>query len=133
MHLGSVWPNLAKFPHLDKTYKNSSKILMVYLVFGNILNLLWLKFYGIGRILFVVNDQIMKNNNTIWSHCLGSPIWIFLRLCSVLSFKDDLRRKKSQYFNTFLQNRPSPASFHLIWSFQTHINNFVWKMSIQYL
>ena len=26
-------------------------------------------FYAIGQILFVVNDQIMKNNPAIWSHC----------------------------------------------------------------
>ena len=28
--------------------------------FGEILNLLWQKFYSIGRIIIIVNDQIMK-------------------------------------------------------------------------
>ena len=44
------------------------KILMIYLLFGKILNLLWLKFYVIWSILNVVNGQILKSNLAIWSH-----------------------------------------------------------------
>ena len=43
--------------------------LRVYSVFGKILHLLWQYFYAIESIIAVVNDQILKNNLAIWSHC----------------------------------------------------------------
>ena len=33
---------------------------MVHSVFGKVLNLLWKKFYSIGRIIIILNDLIMK-------------------------------------------------------------------------
>ena len=38
-------------------------------MFGKILHLLWQYFYAIESIIAVVNDQILKNNLAIWSHC----------------------------------------------------------------
>ena len=36
-------------------------MLLVYLVFGRILNALWQKFYAIGEIFIVENGQILKS------------------------------------------------------------------------
>ena len=43
--------------------------LTVYFVFGKILMWLWQICDIIGLICIVANDQILKNNLTIWSHC----------------------------------------------------------------
>ena len=66
--LRTVWPNLAKFCHLDKLSKIWGKL------FGFILCLakFWVFFVNFGQIRAVVtvSSQIMKNNLAIWSHCL---------------------------------------------------------------
>ena len=63
-----MWPNLAKFCHLDKLSKIWGKL------FGFILCLakFWVFFVNFGQIRAVVtvSSQIMKNNLAIWSHCL---------------------------------------------------------------
>ena len=50
----------------------AGKTLMLYLVFGKILNLLWQKCYAIGQISVVVNCQILHSYLAIWSLCWGS-------------------------------------------------------------
>ena len=57
---GAVWPDLAKFRHFGKTFYYFGKNYMVHSVFGKVLNLLWKKFYSIGRIIIILNDLIMK-------------------------------------------------------------------------
>ena len=44
--------------------------LRVYLLLGKMLSLLWQFCDIIGLIFIVANSQILKNNLTIWSHCL---------------------------------------------------------------
>ena len=55
---GEILPFWLKFP---KVSGKCSK------VFGNILNLRWPKI-GTGQTFMVVNDQILKKNQPIWSH-----------------------------------------------------------------
>ena len=65
------WPDLAKFCHFGKTEQDFGKMLMVYLVFGKILNLLWQK-YDIWRIFIVTNGQILNSFRATWS------LWMLL-------------------------------------------------------
>ena len=55
----------------------TTKILMVYLVFDKILNLLWQKFYAIGQIFIVVNCKILNSYLVIWSLCSFGPSILF--------------------------------------------------------
>ena len=61
-----IWRNFATFA------KNQilCNISTVYFLFGTMLSLLWNIGPIIGLIFIVANDQILKNNLTIWSHCL---------------------------------------------------------------
>ena len=68
--LWAVWPDLAKFRHLGKNLKAFGHFLSSYLVFCNIVNLLWQIFYSLGQFFIVVYGQILKNNRAIWSHLL---------------------------------------------------------------
>ena len=68
-HWKAVWPDLAKFRHFGKNLQVFGKFLTAYLLFGNMLSLLWQIWYIIGQIIFVANNQILNNNLTIWSHC----------------------------------------------------------------
>ena len=45
-----MWPDLAKFRHFGNILKALIKFAIVYLVFGQILNLHWQLFYAIGSI-----------------------------------------------------------------------------------
>ena len=63
----SVWPDLAKFRHFCKILN-----VLVYLLFGKILDLLWETLYPIGQIFVDVNGQMLKNNLVIWSHWFAS-------------------------------------------------------------
>ena len=65
----SVLPDLAKFRHFGKNLKVFGHFKKLYLVFGNLLNLLWQIFYATGQIFIVVNGQKMKHYLAIWSHC----------------------------------------------------------------
>ena len=58
----SVWPDLAKF-----RLQVVGQYFTVYFLFGKMLSLLWQIFDIIGIVLWS-NDQIFKNNLTIWSH-----------------------------------------------------------------
>ena len=58
-----VWPELAKIRHFGK-------FLTVHFLFGKMISLLWRFLYIIELIFIVTNGQILKNNLTIWSHCL---------------------------------------------------------------
>ena len=60
-----IWRNFATFA------KNQilCNISTVYFLFGTMLSLLWNIGPIIGLIFIVANDQILKNNLTIWSHC----------------------------------------------------------------
>ena len=40
-------------------------------MFDKIFNLLWRDCYVFGQLFPVVNDQILKNNQAIWSHWFG--------------------------------------------------------------
>ena len=61
--LQTVWPDLANFCHFGK-------FLTVYFLFGKVLSLLWQICDIIWLIFIVSNGPILKNNLTIWSHCL---------------------------------------------------------------
>ena len=61
IYLPAVWPDLVKFHHFAKILRVVGKILKVYLV------------NAIGLIFIAVNEQILKNNLAIWSHCLPGP------------------------------------------------------------
>ena len=73
IYLPAVWPDLVKFHHFAKILRVVGKILKVYLVFGKIMKLLWQILNAIGLIFIAVNEQILKNNLAIWSHCLPGP------------------------------------------------------------
>ena len=62
-YMPSVWPDLEKFRHFGK-------FLMVYLWFGKMISQLCQICDIIGLIFSVANDQILKYNWTIWSHCI---------------------------------------------------------------
>ena len=70
-HLASVtvWPDLAKFCHYGKILQVFGKCLMVHLLFDKMLGLFGQICYNIGLISIVSDDQILKNNFSIWSHC----------------------------------------------------------------
>ena len=53
-YVASVWPDLTKFRHFGK-------LLTVYFLFWWICYIIWI-------IFIVANGQILKNNQTIWSH-----------------------------------------------------------------
>ena len=61
---------MAKFCHLGKTLKVFGKYLTIYFWFGKMMNLHWKICDIIGLIFSAANRQILKNNRTIWSHCL---------------------------------------------------------------
>ena len=61
---------LAKFHHFAKSLQVFGKFLTVYFLFGNMLSHLWQICDIIGLIFHFPNGQILKNNLTIWSHCL---------------------------------------------------------------
>ena len=67
-----VWPDLAKFCHFDKSLQVFGKFLKVNILFGKMLSLFWRICEIVGLIFCVSNGQILKNNLTIWSHCLCS-------------------------------------------------------------
>ena len=65
-----VWPDLAKFCHFGKglqvfgkKWRFISDLAKWWTYFGKICDI-------IGLIFSVANGQILKNNRTIWSHCL---------------------------------------------------------------
>ena len=66
----SVWPDLAKFHHFCKSLQVFGKLLTVYFLFGKMLSILWEICDIIELSITDANDQIWKNNQTIWSHCL---------------------------------------------------------------
>ena len=70
----SVWPDLEKFRLFGKNFLVFGDFKKLYLVLGNILNLLWQIFNAIGQILIVVNGQKMKHYLAIWLHWLCSSI-----------------------------------------------------------
>ena len=104
-----MWPDLAKYRHFGETFKVLDKFSRVYLPFGKILNLLWQILYTFWKIFIDVNDQMLKNNLAIWSHC--SRIVIFDKILSLIwswkfhrqSLKFPSRPPKS-IFNQFLKN-----------------------------
>ena len=62
-------------PHDIKRYNNLSNLGgLIYLIFGIILNLLWLKFYDNRHTFIVENGQNLKNNLAIWSHCVSAKL-----------------------------------------------------------
>ena len=63
IYFQSVGPDLAKFRHFDKTLQVFGKYLTVHFLFGKMLGQL-------RQIYYIINGQILKNNLTIWSHCL---------------------------------------------------------------
>ena len=68
----SVWPDLAKYGHFVKGLQVFGKFVTVYFLFGEMISLLWQICDIIGLISIVANGQILKNNLTIWSHCMES-------------------------------------------------------------
>ena len=68
--LPQMWPDLAKFRHFGKSLQVFVKYLMVNFLFGKMLSLLWQICDIIGLIFIFANGQILKNNISIWSHCL---------------------------------------------------------------
>ena len=94
LHSHSVWPDLAKFCHLDKLWKILRKLLRVYFVFGKILNLLW-HFLNFGQIWAVVSSQISTNNLAIWSHCFFRLMtgWLSIFKSNKDEFKVSLSRR----------------------------------------
>ena len=64
-----VWPDLAKFDHLDKILQVVGKFLTVYFLFGKILNLFWQHCSIVRQIFIVANGPILKHNLPIWTHC----------------------------------------------------------------
>ena len=59
-----MWPDLAKFHHLDLILKGFVLFLTNYLVFVKIVNLLWQIFHTYGQIFFILTNQILK-----WQDC----------------------------------------------------------------
>ena len=53
------WPDLAKFRHFDTILKVLGKCLRVYLVFSEILILLWQKWITIGQVFIVVDGRML--------------------------------------------------------------------------
>ena len=66
----AVVPDLAKICHFGNILQVFSKLLTFYFLSGKMLILFWRICYIIGLIFIVENGQILKNNLTIWSHCL---------------------------------------------------------------
>ena len=63
-----VWPDLAKFHHFGKNVQVFVKTLIVYWLFGKMVNLLWQICDIIGPIFIATNGKILKNNLTSWWH-----------------------------------------------------------------
>ena len=55
-----VWPDLAKFRHFVQNVKVFGIFLRVYSIFGIVMILLWLHFYGNKLILFAENGQTFE-------------------------------------------------------------------------
>ena len=68
--LQAVWPDWAKFRHLDKLSKIFGKYLVVYLVLDKILICFGKLIIHFKEIWSIERSQIMKNNVTIWTHWL---------------------------------------------------------------
>ena len=64
-----IWQN---FRHFGEILNVLGSFLWVYLLFGNILSLLWQILYAVGQIFIDVNGQGLKNNLDTWSHCSWS-------------------------------------------------------------
>ena len=62
-------PNLAKFRQIGTILQVLGNFLTLYFLFGKMFSLLWQICDSFGLIFIVTNDQILKNNLTIWSHC----------------------------------------------------------------
>ena len=61
-----------KFCHFGNNSQVFGKILTVFFLFGKMLTLLW-QIGNIIRLIFIVfNGSMLKNNQTIWSHCSRS-------------------------------------------------------------
>ena len=52
-----VWPDLSKFRHFGKFLKVIGNLSKDYLVFAQVLNLLWKCFVPLGAYYFAINDQ----------------------------------------------------------------------------
>ena len=68
--LEAVWPDLAKFRQFGTSLQVFGKNVDGLFLICKILSLLWQICDIIVLIFIVANGQIMKNNLTIWSHCL---------------------------------------------------------------
>ena len=80
----SAWPDSSKFCQFSEILNSFGEFLMVYLVFGKLLNQLWEVLYDLGQILFVVNDQILQNRClTVWSHWTTSATPLGLSWVSI--------------------------------------------------
>ena len=74
----ATWPDLAKFRHFGKVYKSLANFWQLISYLAKCwAYILWQIRDIIGLIFIVANGQILKNNQTIWSHCLWhtSVIW----------------------------------------------------------
>ena len=56
----AVWPDLAKIRHFGHRLTISCKLLRIYLVFGNILNLLWQNVYVLGKFSLLFKTEYWK-------------------------------------------------------------------------
>ena len=89
----AVWPDLAKFRHLGKSFQVFGKFLTVF--FGKTLSILWQFCDIIGLIFIDANGQLLKNNITIWSH-LSRVLssfpnyywWMLSKECIFISWRD---------------------------------------------
>ena len=64
----TVWPDLAKFRHLGKTYKVFGYYLRVYFVFCKILTLIGQMFMILDKFSLLLMVQYWKDNLANWSH-----------------------------------------------------------------
>ena len=86
--------------------------LMVYFLFVKMQSLLWQICHIIGKIFSVANDQILKNDLTIWSHCSRTCSCSFINVifkCTTCLLE---RRKRKM---NILGGRESVGSFP-VWS-----------------
>ena len=65
-----VWPDWVQFCRFAKISKVFGYFLRVYLVFGKMLDLLWLIFYAFVQISLSTMAKYWITKTAIWSHCI---------------------------------------------------------------
>ena len=69
-----MWPDLAIACRFGRNLESFRQCFKSPFSTFHTLNLLWQILFAIGKIFVNVNDQTLKNNLAIWSHCLESVL-----------------------------------------------------------